>query len=53
MARPTTKETLATVAQEKFDKMCGIIDKMSRTQQESTFFARNGVCGKGNALGKG
>ena len=46
MARPTTKETLATVAQEKFDKMCGIIDKMSRTQQEAPFSPEMASAGK-------
>ena len=46
MARPTTKETLATVAQEKFDKMCGIIDKMSKTQQEAPFSPEMASAGK-------
>ena len=46
MARPTTKETLATVAQEKFDKMWSIIDKMSRTQQEAPFSPEMASAGK-------
>lgn len=46
MARPTTKETLETIAQEKFDKMCGIIDKMSRTQQEAPFSPEMAFAGK-------
>jgi len=46
MARPTTKETLATIAQEKFDKMWSIIDKMSRTQQEAPFSPEMASAGK-------
>ena len=46
MARPTTKEALATVAQEKFDKMWSIIDKMSRTQQEAPFSPEMASAGK-------
>ena len=46
MARPTTKETLAIIAQEKFDKMWSIIDKMSRTQQEAPFSPEMASAGK-------
>lgn len=46
MARPTTKETLATVAQEKFDKLWSIIDKMSKTQQEASFSPEMAFAGK-------
>lgn len=46
MARPTTKEELTTVSQEKFDKMWSIIDKMSRTQQEAPFSPEMASAGK-------
>ena len=46
MARPTTKEILAIIAQEKFDKMWSIIDKMSRTQQEAPFSPEMASAGK-------
>ena len=46
MARPTTKEELTTVSQEKFDKLWSIIDKMSKTQQEASFSPEMAFAGK-------